>query len=53
MDKDKEDDLEMKYQDVKIPAIQLFQELGKLFDKELKHLMTGSKETKKAEDSTS
>ena len=31
-------------QEVKIPAIQLFDELGKLFDKELKNnLMTGRK----------
>ena len=32
-------------QDVKIPALQLFDELGRLFDKELKNRITNSKKT--------
>ncbi len=42
---DKEVDLTS--QEVKIPAIQLFDELGKLFDKELKHMVSNSQRQKK------
>lgn len=43
--------MDINSNDVKIPAIQLFDELGKLFDKELKHALINQKHHKKEQNS--